>query len=258
MRRFFAQAQEISSGKAMIKGPDARHLKTILRVKPGDEIFLFDGQGWDYRAQIVEATSLGISVSVLDRLRSVSESAVSIAIGQAVLKGRKMDRIVRQLTELGVATFFPFLADRSVSRPDAKSLASKRKRWQSIAQEALKQCGRFRPPDIAPAVPFEAMLEAARSYDTKILFDCAQAEEKPPSALTSNNPTGSVVGLVGPEGGFSDEEIVMAGRFGFVREAVGPRILEADTAAVVCAAILQHVFGDLRTTRCPRLQQPER
>jgi 16S rRNA (uracil1498-N3)-methyltransferase len=258
MRRFFAQAKELSSGRAVIKGPDARHLRTILRVKPGDEIFLFDGQGWDYRAQIVEATSLGISICVLDRLRSVSESSVSIAIGQAVLKGRKMDRIVRQLTELGVTAFLPFLADRSVSRPDAKSLALKTKRWQTIAREALKQCGRFRQPHIAPTVPFETILEATRPYDTKILFDCGQADQKAPSPLTSNNAVGSVVGLVGPEGGFSQEEIVMACRSGFVREAVGPRILEADTAAVACAALLQHVFGDLRPTRYPHSQQPEK
>jgi 16S rRNA (uracil1498-N3)-methyltransferase len=150
MRRFFLDREKILSDRPTLTGSDVKHLRKVLRLKPGDDVFLFDGQGWEYRARIIASTPKTITLSVLEQFPSIAESPVEITVGQGLLKMRKMDRIVRQMTELGIYALIPVLAERSVPRPRLERWAEKEQRWETIAHESLKQCGRSQIPCIEP------------------------------------------------------------------------------------------------------------
>ena len=118
MRRFFLHRDTICSPDPTIVGPDVKHIRTVLRLKPGDKIVLFDGEGTEYRARIKTSTTRAVRLFILDKQASAAESSAHIAIAQALLKGRKADAVVRQLTELGATAFLPFLSERSVPLPE--------------------------------------------------------------------------------------------------------------------------------------------
>jgi 16S rRNA (uracil1498-N3)-methyltransferase len=245
MRRFFLHKDIICSDDPAITGPDVKHIRTVLRLKAGDDIALFDGEGSQYRARIEETTARMVRVAILDQQTSTAESPANIAIGQALLKSRKEDAIVRQLTELGATAFLPFLAERSVPKPHAPRMDQRRQRWETITKEALKQCGRSRPLTIGAVVSFEQLLKSAQSYDHKFVFhnDDPWGTSKP---YVENGPhSGHVIAVIGPEGGFSHKEVELARRHGFSCRSLGPRTMKADTAAVAVATVLQYTLGDL-------------
>lgn len=245
MTRFFLDRERIRSDRPILTGRDVRHIRKVLRLKPGEEITLFDGEGSEYGARIIDSTPQAIMLLVLHRYPAISESPVEITIGQALLKARKMDRIVRQLTELGTFAFIPFMAERSVPRPEPGRLAEKEQRWETIAREALKQCGRSRIPHIGPVVSLKELVSSSQSHDLKIIFHSHQSGYKSRPYLERVRSVRKVLALIGPEGGFTDEEVKLALEFGFACISLGPRVLKSDTAAIAAGAILQYVLGDL-------------
>lgn len=244
MRRFFLDREMILSDKPTLTGPDVKHIRTVLRLKPGEEIFLFDGKGSEYRARITASTPKTIILSVLERFPSISESPVEITIGQGLLKAKKMDRIVRQVTELGIYALIPLLAKRSVPRPRPERWAEKEQRWETIAQESLKQCGRSQMPCLEPPTSFKELVAVSRTHDLKIIFHEGNPGEESNLYLNDPRDVRSVLALIGPEGGFTPNEVQMALEGGFVCVSLGPRILKADTAVVAVCAVLQYAFGD--------------
>ncbi len=234
----------ILSEKPTLTGPDVKHIRTVLRLKPGEEIFLFDGKGSEYRARITASTPKTIILSVLERFPSISESPVEITIGQGLLKAKKMDRIVRQVTELGIYALIPLLAKRSVPRPRPERWAEKEQRWETIAQESLKQCGRSQMPCLEPPTSFKELVAVSRTHDLKIIFHEGNPGEESNLYLNDPRDVRSVLALIGPEGGFTPNEVQMALEGGFVCVSLGPRILKADTAVVAVCAVLQYAFGD--------------
>jgi len=243
MRRFYLSKTDASGQRALIDGSDAKHIRNVLRMQPGDPLYLFDRSGFDYRAEIISLSSNRIAVVIKEKFQSKTESPIEIILAQAVLKDRKLDEIIRQATELGVKSVIPFLAHRSVSRPDAEKIAARRNRWEKIAKEALKQCGRSRIPDIRTVASFEAMLIQTQAAEAKILF-----WENEPVPLTREQMSfeaKTVAVIMGPEGGFTDEEVVQAKSYGYLTAGMGPRILKADTATVSACALVQYLFGDM-------------
>jgi 16S rRNA (uracil1498-N3)-methyltransferase len=247
MRRFFISKAHARSDRVILTGPDLRHIRTVLRLGPGDEILLFDEEGSQYQARIINTAPGAITVVILSKHTAVSdtESHLRVTIGQALLRAGKMDRIVRQLTELGAFAFIPFAAERSVPQPDPKRFAERKRRWEAIAAEALKQCGRFRSPHIGSVTSFQNLICSVESYDLKIIFHTGGSSRGSWPHLETAGEIRKVLALVGPEGGFTAEEIKRAVGSGFVCVVLGPRILKSDTAAVAAGAILQHAFGDM-------------
>lgn len=243
MRRFFINKKASLSERLTITGPDVKHIRTVLRLKPGDTIALLDGQGTEYLARINTCAAQAVTVTILDRHVSAAEPCEDMAIGLAMLKARKMDRVVRQLTELGATALLPFFAERSVTRPDPPRLIKRVKRWEVIAKEALKQCGRSRLPEIGPVVSFEKLLKASRSYDHRWIFHAGMVDVAIQQTRPGAPVKGSVVALIGPEGGFSDQEMDLAMHHGFACRSLGPTTLKADTAAIAAAVVLIHEFG---------------
>lgn len=249
-RRFFTGKEVQPSETIVLKGSNVRHMHKSLRLGSGDEIVLFDGQGWEYPSRIITCSAREATILVLTRQRGISEQTVQIAMGQALLKNRTMDRVVRQLTELGIASFWPFVSEHSVPKPNTNALAVKKTRWETISQESLKQCGRSSMPVIHPQASLEDLLESEVSYDLRVVFhnqpqDVISEGQLTKQALSHTVTIKNILGLIGPEGGFSDNEVNLMLQSGFLFITLGPRILRADTAAVVAAATLQSSFGDM-------------
>lgn len=233
-------------GSVPLSPGDAKHVRNVLRLKPGDPVRLFDGRGAEYDARIAEISEAGVMAAVLSRIPSDTESPLGITIAQGFLKEKKMDTLVRQLTELGIVRWIPFIAERSVARPDPKRLRTRRERWEKIAAESLKQCRRSRVPDIGETLSFENMIAAADGADLKILFwEQAPEGSRDLFELSKAGSYGTVFAVLGPEGGLSSTETAAAAAAGFTISALGPRILRAETATVAACALLQYFLGDL-------------
>jgi 16S rRNA (uracil1498-N3)-methyltransferase len=246
MRYFFIKHPKAVGTSSFLKGSDAKHIKNVLRLRPGDKVGLFDGQGLEYSARIVAFSGNDIQVEIVRSFPSVSESNIDIIVTQAYLKERKMDGLVRQLTELGVMKWIPFFAERSVPRPDDTRLAIRRKRWIKITREALKQSRRGRVMEIGNPVSFEKMLSLASGCDLKIVF---WENEPNPFDLEAFQPPGcapeQILVMLGPEGGFTASEIDMVTAHGFITGGLGPRILRAETATIAAVTLVQYLFGDM-------------
>lgn len=243
MRRFFISPEQMKQRMPSITGSDAHHLKSVLRLKAGDRIVVFDGQGQEYEARIEVVEPDKAAVSLLSPLTASAESPLELTLAQGYLKDKKMDLLVRPLTEIGVNGWMPFQAKRSVSVPDKMRLQARYQRWQKLSQEAVKQCGRSRMMRIEPAWSLEAVLEHARDYDLKLVF----YENAPSKSLSDygNQGPAKVFILVGPEGGFKAAEVADAEAMGFRVVGMGPRILRAETAALAACTLVQYIYGDL-------------
>jgi len=216
----------------------------VLRLKAGDRVVLFDGTGREYAAVIQAISSGVVRLAVLDSRPGLAESPARITVAQGFLKDKKMDALIRQLTELGISRWIPFCGARSVARPDAERLTRRSERWCKIATEALKQCRRSQPPTIEPAADFSAVLQLAASAAVKLIFWEAASTPLRVDAAGAIS-TGEVFMILGPEGGFTENEIEQARRAGFKSVSLGPRILRAETAALTASALAQFFFGDL-------------
>lgn len=246
MRRFFISPEKIATDVPMITGSDAGHIVQVLRYKIGDIIGLFDGCGNEYEAKIITLSKNQVGLSITRHLTVKAESAVDITVAQGFLKEKKMDVVVRQLSELGAACWIPFRAGRSVAVPDGKRLFTRKTRWEKIAVEAAKQCGRSRIMSVAPADSFERLIDDYSKFDHRIIF----WEESRQSLQTlqhrqRSRPGTRIIIILGPEGGFEPDEIKTARAKGFETFSLGPRILRAETAAVVACSLVQYIFGDI-------------
>jgi 16S rRNA (uracil1498-N3)-methyltransferase len=245
MRRFFIKQSDIFGPTVVIGGSQARHMQAVLRMKAGDRIILIDETGMQYEARIDCFRSKLAEISLLQGPTPTEPSLGEIIIAQAFLKSRKMDQLVRQLSELGASTFIPFFCRRSVPTPNGRRMRARTGRWQRIAGEALKQCRRTLPLIINPAVSFEDALALCAECDLKLVF---WEESARPLAeihmLEADGKVENIVIMIGPEGGFTATEIQLAESSGFISASLGPRILRSETAALSACTLVQFLFGD--------------
>jgi 16S rRNA (uracil1498-N3)-methyltransferase len=256
-RRFYAPAAVFAalddSGALTLAPDETRHLRDVLRLRTGDEAFVFDGEGREYLCVVAESGSGKGGEAVLEVRARVEpqrpESPLELTLGVALLKGEKFDLVVQKATELGVARIVPFVSKRAdVRLRDERDAGRRALRWQRLALEAAKQSGRARVPVVAEPRAFASVLadEGAAGERLRLLFaergghGLAEAGR----GLTNARPS-SVVALVGPEGGWDDEELTQATEAGWTLITLGGRTLRAETAAIVVAALLQHLFGDI-------------
>jgi 16S rRNA (uracil1498-N3)-methyltransferase len=230
--------------ESIITGSDAHHMRDVLRLQPNEWVIVFDGTGRQYQAQILSVDRKEIKVAMGSPVKAGGRPAFDLAFAQGYLKDKKMDGQVRQLTELGVDRWMPFLSQRSVPAPDQKRLQARYQRWRKISLEALKQCGRNRAMESDPLTTFGDALKQARSYDLKIIFWEESKNAGLLDGIGDNDPKSAFL-MVGPEGGFASDEIALAEKEGFRRVGLGPRILKAETAALAAVVMVQYVFGDM-------------
>lgn len=246
MRRFFIDPSEISKDKPVIEGPDAHHITSVFRLKSGDEILLVDGTGFEYRAELISTSKNQVTVAVVEQYAVRTESQTKISVGQGYLKDKKMDMLIRHLTEIGITRWIPMISEYSIPQPDKKKNDARIERWVTIAREAVKQCGRTRVPEIVSPVSFRDAVKNSGDMDLKIIFYENEARPLGQTLLPGAPPPSGILVFFGPEGGFSTKEIELAISAGFVTASLGPRILRAETASIAACALMQHIFGDMR------------
>ena len=244
MRYFFVEPAALNEPFATIEGSEVRHMKNVLRLKPGDKIRVFDGEGFEYDASIHQYFADRVEIKITRKFPGTKESPVQIGVAQALLKEKKMDRLLRHLCELGVNRWIPFISERSVPRPVEKRLSARAQRWRKIVQESCKQCRRSKLPEIIKTLTFEEVLDYGLSCDLQIVF--YENESVPLKSLMPPNPAPrNILLILGPEGGFSDQEIENARAAGCVVAGLGPRILRAETAAIAACTLTQFLYGDM-------------
>ena len=225
-------------------GPEeTRHLRDVLRLKNCDEVYVFDGQGREFRCAIARIKRDTCELQVESQVGPANpESHLQLNLCVALLKGEKFDLVVQKTTELGVKKITPLLTRHAdIHLRDASDATKRLARWQRIALEAAKQSGRAFVPEISLPVDFEAALDVD---GLGVMF--AERDGEPLEHLTRDPAPQSITTLVGSEGGWSDEEIESARARNFHVITLGGRILRAETAAITVTALLQHLFGDLR------------
>jgi 16S rRNA (uracil1498-N3)-methyltransferase len=156
-----------------------------------------------------------------------------------------MDDLVRKLCELGISQWIPFFSKRSIARPDGKRLEARFQRWQRIATEAVKQCRRIDTPRIADARSFEEILDFSLNCDLRIVFWENESSLLTEDLASKDNPVKKILLMLGPEGGFTDQEIKRLQNSGFISAGLGPRILRAETATSAAVTLVQYLYGDM-------------
>ena len=228
--------------KAVITGDDAKHIATVLRMKSGELAVLCDGKGSDYLCRICSAEKELVELDVLDCRKNEAEPKTEICLYQCMPKSDKMEFIVQKATELGVSRIVPVLSKRCVSRPDEKTAAKKCQRYRKIAEEAAKQCGRGKIPEIGEMLSFSQAVKEYSHDDTGILFyECGGESLK---KLVSPK-TGKISVFIGSEGGFAPEEAELAEKAGICPATLGKRILRCETAPIAALAILMSLTNEM-------------
>lgn len=215
-----------------------RHLVQVLRMGNGERLTVFNGEGGEYAAELVEVARRSARLRI-DAHDPVSrEAPLAVTIAQCVSKGDRMDYALQKATELGAAAFAPLLSVRGVVKLDGERWEKKVEHWRGVVIGAAEQSGRTRVPSVAAPERFESYVAAERPGLKLIL---APGGDRGLSALPAAT---AITALIGPEGGFDEAELALAGRHGWQRLALGPRILRTETAPVALLAALLARAGD--------------
>jgi 16S rRNA (uracil1498-N3)-methyltransferase len=234
----------------MLAPEEARHLRDVLRLRRGDEAFVFDGAGREYRCRVAGEGRLDAVLEIVEEVAAERpESLLRLTLCVALLKGEKFDLVVQKATELGASRIIPVTTKFADARIGDERDASRRiERWRRIALEAAKQSGRASLPEFTGPTTFASIVESAPTGgpECRLLFSerdgCSLTEGLSRCPLELKAATA----LVGPEGGWADEELEQARVAGWNIITLGGRTLRAETAGIVVTALLQHLCGDLR------------
>lgn len=242
--RLYYDAPIKTGSELTLTGPQAHYLGRVLRARSGDRVQLFNGSGEDYLAEVRQIDRRQVQLRVTAATEACAESPCRITLLQGLSRGEKMDLTIQKSVELGVHAIQPVVTARSVVRLDEQRAEKRLAHWHSVAVHAAQQCGRSQlTPVLAPLTLTEA-LHAAASQTLRLTAHPGAAQ--PLAAVLNRSapaPT-SLALLIGPEGGFEDEELDQAEQTSFLRVAAGPRILRTETAAISLLGLLQYCFGD--------------
>ena len=245
-RRFYAAPESIGESVIHLSSEESHHLARVLRLRDGDEAFVFDGCGREYRCRVTSTAARGAQLEVVERLAGDVESPLD----QALAKGEKFDLIVQKATELGVRAIAPLVTANADLKLSDERAEKRAERWRRIALEALKQSGGRRLVEIRPVVRLADFIAAIASHDQTaappvLLVFSERGGAAVGEALSNADHTRRVIALIGPEGGWDDGELDWLAARGARMVTLGPRILRTETAALVAITLIQHRLGDL-------------
>ncbi len=246
MRRFFIDEINPEDGVCSLPEKEVRHMIKVLRMKQGDRVILMDGKGRRFESVIEHISRHEASARITMELPELSSSPVAINICQAVLKPRMMDYMVEKTSELGVSRITPFYSGRTVIKFDENNASNKTRHWKEIARSAVKQSGRPSPVEISDPLMFNDLLKLIHESDGfKVVLWESENNTDLKEQLRSVPPSGDITGIIGPEGGFTENEIDQLREAGIIPVSLGTRILRAETAAIALSTIIQYEWGDL-------------
>jgi len=246
MPRFFITASQIGvrddgSKTALICGEDALHITKSLRMKEGERVTLCDMARREYDCRIVSVGET-VFLEVEGERESETEPPYRATLYQALVKGDKFDTVVQKAVECGACEIVPFISERCIVRLSKKDCEKKVSRWQRIAEEAAKQCGRGIIPRVGSLLTFSEMTEAAAGADTPLFCYEGESGRTIPEALKDAKTEGSVAIVVGSEGGFSLREAEAAEKAGLISTGLGKRILRTETASGFVLACISYAL----------------
>lgn len=246
--RFFVPDADAdrSSEPIALSEEESRHALYVLRLRTGDELAVFDGRGHEWRARITSTSKSSVSVRLDAPLETAAEPRVRVTLLHAVLKGDHMDGVVRDATMMGVAEIRPAITSHTLARAGSRAAAGAQQRWVRLAIASAKQCRRAVVPIISAAVTLEdALAERGRAeHDARIVLAEPTLRDARAQSESETTPVSALV-AVGPEGGWSREELARFESAGFVSLTLGTLTLRADAAAVVALSVLRERWGDL-------------
>jgi 16S rRNA (uracil1498-N3)-methyltransferase len=248
VRRFTVAPDRLTGSRVTFDRDESHHLTHVLRLRPGDTVIASDGAGRDYTVRL-DRVGDSVTGAVLREAERTAESPLVVTLLQGVAKGDRMERIVRAATELGVARVCPVLTERTVVRLDPGRWRERARRWQRVAREATKQCGRAVIPVVEPPRPLGEWLAGLQAPDLALCL-WKDAEVPLGAVLDAHvHAPRSLALLVGPEGGLAVSEVDAARAHGMAVTKLGPRTLRTETAGPAILAILQERWGDLGVAR---------
>ena len=239
IQRFLCSPIKQNQNQVTLTGDTAHHLTRVLRLKIGDRLCVFDQSGYEWDAEIVAKKRQSVEVVLLNCHQPDVESPLQITLLQSISKSSRMDLVMQKATELGVHRIVPMLSKNTVVRLNAKNTPRKMSHWKKITIGASEQSGRVRLPEILE--PQELNQDLLSQYKQGIGFFLDTTGTDNFSAGIATNITVAI----GPEGGFSNDEKIMAEKSGYKIVKTGPRLLRTETAPIMALSILQYLYGDL-------------
>jgi len=240
-RRFFVAQSLPGSQEIVLESSVSKHISSVLRLRAGEEITLFNDDGGEYPAVITTLTKKNIVVQVGSQREIKPLSPLHTHLGMVVIKGSSMDYSIQKATELGVNEITPLLSERCSVRLSVDRQATRLRHWQQISLSSCEQCNWNYPPKVHSITTMSSWMEQVKA-DLKIIL-LPQGDGN--FSTTDGHPQ-SVALLIGPEGGFTDSEISQADRSGFLSKRLGPRTLRADTVPAAVLTLVQYLWGDLK------------
>lgn len=238
----------MKNGMITLSGSDLKHLAQVLRLRAGDVIQVFDGSGAEYDARLVDLGKREAHAEIIETRAADTEPRVRLTLFQGLPKAEKMDLIIQKTVELGVSMIVPVVTQRSVVRPDENKWDRRLERWNRIAAEAAKQCRRAVVPKVAAPVSLrEALDVSGNAAAALVLYENEQKKCLKELLKCYNiNKIGDIALFIGPEGGFSKEEIDEMTGFGVSAAGLGRRILRTETAAISAVSIIMYEMGEMQ------------
>ncbi len=238
MIRIYLPVTHFKEGLISITDEKARYLATVLRCRKGDELIVFDGEGNCLKTNILKVDRKEVCVEVLEKFTCDTESPINIFLIQGLLKGQKMDMVIQKSTELGVKEIIPIITERSQPKETLKIT-----RWRKIAEEASRQSGRSVTPVVNEPMHFNDCISSLTLKGLIFYEEGGIKISEAISSLVTRHSSLSVI--IGPEGGFTKEEIAIAKENGFIVTTLGKRILRAETATISAITLVQFLLGDM-------------
>lgn len=242
MPRFFMAGTNILGGMAIMKGRDAEHMR-VLRMRPGEDLIICDGQGTDYKCRLVSSDKEQAEAEVIEVVKCKAEPTVKVTVLCALPKGDRTDYIIQKCVEAGAYEIMFFKSDRCVAKPEDPE--KKLERWQRIAEEAAKQSGRGIIPQVSWAGELADAFNAAVNRDLGLFMYEAGEREALDDVLGANKEIKTAAIITGPEGGFAQFEVDLAKICKLHICSMGERILRCETAPVVALTAVMYATGNL-------------
>lgn len=245
MQRYFVEDGQINGSWIIITNrDDLYHISKVMRFRVGTKLVCVDGKGHDYLSEITQITKQAVHCKVLKIMPSQGEPKTQLIVAQALPKGERWDWVLQKGTELGVTQFIPFTSERTVVKVHPEKVAKKRERWQRIVKEAAEQSGRGIIPEVSRPISWSELLSYLEKTETAwIAYE--KGGKSLQSCMQQLSTSNQIVLIIGPEGGFSEQEIESAVHAGAIPITLGPRILRTETASLVALSCILFATNEL-------------
>mgnify|MGYP000500887518 FL=1 len=219
----------------------SHHALRVMRVKVDDFLVLFNGDGFEYRGRVSDIYKKTINVEILSKEKNNNESPININLFQSISSNEKMDMVIQKATELGVSNIQPIFTSRSTVKLSLDRIKKRLMHWRQVSISACEQSGRSKIPTIKSPIGFDQVSEGITTNSLNLLLHPDNLEE---SSNLPNKYSGDINIFIGPEGGFSQDEVLLLKKQNCINIQLGPRILRTETAPLAIIAILQYKYGD--------------